>query len=94
MAYIKLGQNENFNDIFPTWVIAYCPDNDSFFATNERYFYWESKEEFQNESDAINHFRSHLKEFWDVRKNILSSTGGYRIDNDLFLWNTKERFMI
>lgn len=92
--YKKLKDNESFSDTYATWIIAYCLDTDSFFASNQRYFYWEYNDEFQCENDAINYFRNNLKEFWNVRKDILSHTGGWSIDRDLFLENTKERFNI
>ena len=92
--YKKLKDDESFSDTYTTWIIAYCPDADSFFVTNQRHFYWEYNDEFQCENDAINYFRNHLKEFWNVRKDILSHTGGWSIDRDLFLENTKERFNI
>lgn len=89
----ELEENKNFSDIFPTWIIAYCPDTDSFFATNQRFFYWEYDDEFQCENDAINYFRNHTKEFWDARKGILNKIGGWSIDRDLVLENTKERWI-
>lgn len=36
--YQKLKGNENFSDKYATWIIAYCLDTDSFFATNKRHF--------------------------------------------------------
>ena len=32
--YQELKGNENFSDKYATWIIAYCLDTDSFFATN------------------------------------------------------------
>lgn len=90
--YQELKGNENFSDKYATWIIAYCLDTDSFFATNQRHFFWEYNDEFQCESDAVNYFRNHLDEFRNVRKEILSHCGGWSIDKDLFLENTKERF--
>lgn len=90
----ELKDNKNFTDVFPTWIIAYCPDTDSFFATNHRYFYWEYDDEFQCENDAINYFRNHIKEFVNARKDILKNTGGWNINRDLYLENTKEKFKI
>lgn len=29
---------EPFDTKYPTWVVAYCPDDNSFFVTNERHF--------------------------------------------------------
>lgn len=90
--YRELKGNENFSDKYTTWIIAYCLDTDSFFATNQRHFFWEYDDEFQCENDAINYFRNHLNEFRNARKEILSNCGGWSIDKDLFLENTKESF--
>ena len=64
--YQELKGNENFSDKYATWVIAYCLDTDSFFATNQRHFFWEYNDEFQCENDAVNYFRNHLDEFRNV----------------------------
>lgn len=90
--YQELNSNEKFSDKYPTWIIAYCVDTDSFFVTNQRHFFWEYNDEFQCENDAVNYFRNHLDEFRNVRKEILSRCGGHSIDNDLYLENTKESF--
>ena len=90
--YKELDKNEAFSDTYATWIIAYCPDTDSFFSTNQRHFYWEYNDEFQCENDAINYFRNHTKEFWDVRKEILRHTGGWSIERERLLEKTKERF--
>ena len=92
--YKELDKNETFSDTYATWIIAYCLDTDSFFATNQRHFFWEYNDEFQCENDAVNYFRNHTKEFWNARKEILNHSGGWRVDRDLFLENTKERFRI
>ena len=65
--YQELKGNENFSDKYATWVIAYCLDTDSFFATNQRHFFWEYNDEFQCENDAINYFRNHLNEFRNAK---------------------------
>ena len=92
--YKKLKDNESFSDTYATWIIAYCLDTDSFFATSQRHFYWEYNDEFQCENDAIKYFRNNLNEFWNARKDILSHAGGWSIDRDLFLENRKEGFNI
>ena len=79
--YKKLNESQNFSDTYPTWIIAYCLDSNSFFATNERYFFWEHEREFECENDAVNYFREHLEEFHEIR-------------SELYLENTKERFWI
>lgn len=58
---------EPFNRKYSTWVIAYCPDSNSWFTTNERNFYYEYPDEFQCENDAINYFRQNIKTFYNLQ---------------------------
>lgn len=44
--YKELKENENFNDAYSSWIIAYCLDTNSFFVTNQRHFFWEYDTEF------------------------------------------------
>ena len=96
---IELAKNEDFSQVYPTWIIAYCPDTDSFFATNQRFFYWEDNpfgwgddNEFESENEAINYFKQHLEDFRKTRNEILSDTGGWSTNSPMFLENTRERF--
>ena len=70
--YKKLNKDENFSKPYSTWIIAYCLDTNSFFATNQRHFFWEYENEFSGENDAISYFKTHLDEFWEIRNGILS----------------------
>lgn len=90
--YKKLGKGEEFSKAYPTWIIAYCLDTNSFFVTNQRHFFWEYDGEFKCEDDAIKYFRSHLEELGKKRNEILNSTGGWNTNSDLYLENTKESF--
>lgn len=77
----------DFNTEFPTWIIAYCVDTNSWFCTNERFFYYEYPKEFECENDAIEYFRNHADEFFKLSrimhpKNISS----------IFLENTMEEW--
>lgn len=94
MVYKGLKQNENFNDTYSSWIIAYCLDTNSFFVTNQRHFFWEYDTEFLRERDAIDYFRSHIDEFARIRKDILANSGGWKSNSDIFLENTQERFQI
>lgn len=82
----------NFSDTFPTWVIAYCIDTDSFFCTNQRHFFWESEEEFQCENDGIIYFEKYLNKFRETRSRIANDCGGIRADGELFLENTNKKY--
>lgn len=90
--YKELKKGEDFSKTYSMWIIAYCLDTNSFFATNQRGFFWEYNDEFQCENDAINYFRTHLDEFWKIRNEILRSAGGWNVNSDLYLENTKEKF--
>lgn len=57
---------EPFDTKYPTWIIAFCPDTNSFFVTNERHFFWESEEEFDSEEAGINYFENHIRRFLTV----------------------------
>ena len=62
--YIEI--EESFDTKYPTWIIAFCPDTNSFFVTNERHFFWESEEEFDSEEAGINYFENHIQRFLTV----------------------------
>ena len=92
--YKKLSKDEEFSKTYPTWIIAYCLDTNSFFATNQRHFFWEYDNEFLCENDAISYFKTHLDEFWKIRNEILNLTGGWNTNSDLYLETTTESFKI
>lgn len=62
---------EPFNTKYPTWIIAYCPDLNSFFVTNERHFFWESENEFNSENDGINYFENNVSDFINIANEII-----------------------
>lgn len=85
MALISIPDEYDFSTEFPTWIIAYCPDTNSWFCTNKRFFYYEYPDEFQCENDAINYFRSHIPEFTELQRELYPKQ-----NSDLFLENTRE----
>lgn len=62
--YIEV--KEPLDTKYPTWIIAFCPDTNSFFVTNKRHFFWESEEEFNSEEAGINYFENHIQRFLTV----------------------------
>lgn len=38
MSHVELPEEINFSTKFDTFIIAYCPDTDSWFVTKERFF--------------------------------------------------------
>jgi hypothetical protein len=89
---MKTNNIMKFVDTFDTYIIAYCPDTDSFFVTNERYFFWESKEKFVNEEAGITYFKNNINKFKEIREDILQKTGGWNVNRKFVLENTKELF--
>lgn len=91
--YVEI--EHDFNKKFDTYIIAYCPDVDDFFVTNERAFYWEYDKEFPSEESAIDYFKKHLKEFLYVRNKMLSEFFyNYTPDNQIYLHNINTTFTI
>ena len=70
MSYIKLPNDTNFNKKFPTWIIAFCPDTNSWFVTNERYFYFEFPFEFKTEQAGIDYFVENPSIFYGIETEI------------------------
>ena len=62
---------EPLNTKHPTWIIAFCPDTDSFFVTNERHFFWESEEVFDSEEAGICYFEHQVQHYINIEKEIM-----------------------
>lgn len=59
-----------FNTEFPTYILAFCPDRDSWFATNRRFFYYEYPMDFPNEEAAISYFKRYPDVFLKLEKSM------------------------
>ena len=88
-TYETLPNNVDFSTEFPTYILAFCPDLDSWFVTNQRFFYYEYPMDFSNEKAAIDYFKRNP----DVFLKIEESIGVYRpsfYDGGVWLENTGE----
>ena len=86
VVYEELPEGKNFSDTFPTYILAFCPDTDSWFATNERYFFYEYPMDFPNEEAAIGYFKRNPEVFLKIEKemNIYRpkfNSGGVYLEN-------------
>ena len=86
VVYEELPEGRNFSDTFPTYILAFCPDTDSWFATNERYFFYEYPIDFPNEEAAIGYFKRNPEVFLKIEKemNIYRpkfNSGGVYLEN-------------
>lgn len=87
MAYVTIPEEYDFDTEFPTWIIAYCPDTNSWFCTNLRFFYYEYPEEFRCEHDAICYFKNNVSEFIKLNNEMHPKK-----INSVFLENTKKEY--
>lgn len=87
MAYITIPEICDFNTKFSTWIIAYCIDTNSWFCTNQRFFYYEYPDEFKCEDDAVNYFENHTNEF--IKLNLRMHPNKI---NSVFLENTRQEY--
>lgn len=78
-----------FDTEFPTWIIAYCPDTDSWFCTNRRFFYYEYPEDFPCEKDAVNYFLEHVDRFIELNNELYPRTRC-----SVFLENLNQSFVV
>lgn len=91
--YVSVPEGYDFSTKFETYVIAFCPDLDSWFVTNERFFYYEYEKEFKTEEEGIKFFKDNPKIFYDeeIRMNVYKPSF-YK--NGVWLDNTRELIMI
>lgn len=87
--YAEVPMETSFNTKFPTWIIAYCPDTDSFYVTNERFWFWEYDKEFETENDGIRFFEDNIKLFCGIENTIMNKmVYKWKNVNSVFLENT------
>lgn len=85
-CYVAIPDGYDFNTEFETYIIAFCPDTDSWFVTNNRFFYYEYDKEFATEEDGIKFFKENPKIFYDeeIRMEVYRPSfrnGGVWLDN-------------
>lgn len=89
MAYKNIPNKFDFNTEFTTWIIAYCLDTNSWFCTNERFFFYEYEKEFKTEADGIKYFENNIQEFIKINNTIREI-----ISNSVFLDNTMKYYEV
>lgn len=88
IGYERVPDGYDFNTEFDTWIIAYCPDEVSWFLTNHRFFFYEYGEvdykgeyhlkEFKTIEDAIWYFVCYKKIFFQREKELLGEEFEFR----------------
>lgn len=88
-AYVAVPEEYDFSTRFPTYIIAFCPDLDCWFVTNQRFFYYEYDREFSTEEEGITFFRENWKTFYDLEILMEAHRPSFRKDG-VWLDNTCE----
>lgn len=88
-VYVAVPEGYDFNTEFPTWIIAFCPDTNSWFVTNRRFFYYEYEKEFATEEEGIMFFKENPKIFYDEEIRMGTYRPYFR-ENGVLLDNTNE----
>ena len=70
VVYEELPEGYDFSTKFPTWIIAFCPDLDCWFVTNQRFFYYEYDKEFETEEKGIEFFKENAELFYDIEMKM------------------------
>ena len=89
IEYKDVPKEYDFCSEFDTWILAFCPESDSWFATNRRFFFYEYPMEFPNEKAAISYFKCNPNVFLNLENNTSIYRPCFTTDG-VWLDNTKE----
>jgi len=70
MAYVEV--QGNFSEEFPTYVIGYCPDTNSWFITKQRYWFFQFDNEFNTYNEALDFFNDNQEMILNKQNEILA----------------------
>lgn len=92
-GYVSVPDGMDFSTEFDTYILAFCPDSDSWFATNKRFFYYEYPKDFASEEMAIRYFKDNAKDFYDIEMKIGVYKPSFTV-GAIHLDNTRETIII
>lgn len=89
MGYKEVPEGYSFSSEFNTWILAFCPDSDSWFATNQRFFYYEYPMDFPNEEAAVGYFKRNPEVFLKLEESMKINRPSFNLGG-VYLENIKE----
>lgn len=89
MPYNKVPEGYDFSTEFDIYVIAYCIDSNTWFVTNQRFWYFQFDNEFQTEKEGIEFFESNLSMIFKKQKELC-----FWKDKDIYLENTSKLYSV
>lgn len=60
----------DFSIEFPTYILGFCPNTGGWFATNQRFVFYEYPMVFPNEKTVIEFFKKNLEAFYNLKKEM------------------------
>ena len=93
IIYESIPDGYDFSTKFSTYILAFCPDTDSWFVTNQRFFFYEYPMDFPKEETAIEYFKRNPGVFYNLEKEMDVYRPSFYNDG-VWLENTKELIMI
>lgn len=93
--YKSVPSGFDFDSEVPTYIIAFCPDTDSWFVTNKRFFYYQYPVEFEDENSGISYFKEHpeifvkLEEYMKINRRPEYCYGVWLDNTDEFIKSEK-----
>lgn len=89
--YVEIPKEYDLSTEFNTYIIAYCPDNGTWFCENTRFFFYEYPKEFNSEIEAIEYFEENVKDFIKLESEMKSYSNEC---NFVYLANTDKKYYI
>lgn len=88
-VYERIQDGFDFDTKFQTFILAFCPDTDSWFVTNERFFYYEYPMWFPDEDSGIAYFKQHPDVFLKLETDMGINRPSFN-SGGVWLENTRE----
>lgn len=89
MGYNEIPKEYDFDTEFTTYVIAYCIDSNTWFVTNQRFWYFQFDNEFETEEEGIKFFESNLPMISKQQEELC-----FWRDRSIYLENINKSYII
>lgn len=89
IKYSIIPKEYDLTHEFDTYIIAFCPDEDMWFITRQRFFFFEYKKEFMSYEEAEKYFIENLLEFFNLRDSMKEAIPFYSLSKDVMYFENK-----
>ena len=81
--------DHDFSKELDTYILGYCPDSTSWFATKQRGFFFEYEKNFSSEEEAVAFFVKHSHIFLSLEEEMLGGQRPKSAEGKVFLEHPK-----